>query len=313
MAKRASRNSPKGAKNWGMAILLPGIAVVALLLLWYTSSRPTGSSQPVQFPHIHGLGFSADGRQLFVPAHDGFRIFENGHWFVPDIPAHDYMGYSPTDNGFYSSGHPGIRTNFVNPLGLLKSTDGGQTLITLDVEGESDFHLMSVGYKNHAIYVFNPEPNSKLPTGFHYSLDDGETWEPMAAQGIVGNPIQIAVHPIEAQTVALAAEGGLFLSTDYGNTFAQISQAAPVTSVAFDPRGQRLLFGYQPLNSYDLESEQISTLNTPTITGEDAINYIAVNPLSEQIAIATFFLDIYFSSDNGKTWDQIAQQGVGRT
>ncbi|MGH2535886.1 MAG: F510_1955 family glycosylhydrolase, partial [Candidatus Promineifilaceae bacterium] len=115
-----------------------------------------------EFPHIHGLGFSADGRQLFVPAHDGLRLFSDGQWQIPDAPAHDYMGYAPADDGFYSSGHPHPSSGLVNPLGLVKSTDGGQTLTRLGFEGESDFHLMGVGYQNHAIYVVNPRANSRL-------------------------------------------------------------------------------------------------------------------------------------------------------
>ncbi|MGH2537487.1 MAG: hypothetical protein ACRDHL_08850, partial [Candidatus Promineifilaceae bacterium] len=101
----------------------------------------------VEFPHIHGLGFSADGRQLFVPAHDGLRLFSNGQWQIPDAAGHDYMGYAPADDGFYSSGHPHPSSGLVNPLGLVKSNDGGQTLTRLGFEGESDFHLMGVGYQ----------------------------------------------------------------------------------------------------------------------------------------------------------------------
>ncbi len=302
-------------RHVGLPTVLVGVSIVLLVALgvWY-SNRSTGSGQTVQFPHIHGLGFSADGRELFVPAHDGFRVFAGGRWRVPtELPINDYMGYSPIDTGFYSSGHPQPGPGRINPLGLVKSTDGGQTLTTLDFEGESDFHLMSAGYVNHAVYIFNPEPNSKLPAGFHYSLDDGQTWESMGAQGSVGRPIQIAVHPTEAQTVALATESGLFLSNDYGNTFAQISQTAPVTSVTFAPRGQQLLFGYQTLSSYNLTNGQTSALPTPTVTGDDAINYLAISPTSEEIAFATFLLDIYISRDNGQTWEQIAQQGIGRS
>ena len=99
----------------------------------------------VEMPHIHGLGFSADGQQLLVPAHDGLRVYAGGRWQVPELPAHDYMGYAPTDNGFYSSGHPAPSAGLVNPLGLVKSTDGGKTLTTLGFQGQSDFHLMGVG------------------------------------------------------------------------------------------------------------------------------------------------------------------------
>lgn len=315
VANRATKNNSQRMRNLGLSSILAGIGVVLILLLgvWYINNRPAASGQAVQFPHIHGLGFSTDGSQLFVPAHDGFRIFEAGRWVIPDLPINDYMGYSPIDTGFYSSGHPQPRPSSINPLGLVKSTDRGQTLTTLDFEGESDFHLMAAGYKNHALYVFNPELNSKLSTGFHYSLDEGKTWQSMAAQGITGRPIQLAIHPTEAQTVALATEGGLYLSNDYGDTFSRISQTAPVTSVAFDPRGQRLIFGYQSLQSYNLDNGETNNISTPSLTGDDAIGYSAINPVSEQIAFATINLNIYFSGDNEQTWEQIAAQGIGRS
>ena len=157
-------------------------------------------------PHTHGLGFSADGSQIIVPAHDGFRIFADGVWQTPALPVHDYMGYAPTNDGFYGSGHPGPASQLVNPLGLVKSTDGGKTLDHLGFEGESDFHLMGVGYASHVIYVVNPAPNAKLQVGLFYSVDDGQQWQQSAARGLTVPPTQIAVHPCEAATVALATE-----------------------------------------------------------------------------------------------------------
>jgi hypothetical protein len=291
-----------------IVILLAGIAIVSLLYL----SRPQSTGSAVQFQHIHGLGFSADGQQLFVPAHNGFLIFRNGRWEVPDLPVHDYMGYSAADDGFYSSGHPGPGSNLINPLGLIRSTDGGQTFTTLDFEGETDFHLMSVGYRNHAIYVVNPSPNSRLSAGLHYSLDDGQNWEQSAGQGISGSPIQIAVHPTDAQTVALAAEGGLFLSNDYGDTFTRIGDTMPVSTATFDPDGDRLLFGYQSLFAYDMATGQTTSFPSPAVTGNDAISNVAVNTQSDQIALATFNRNIYLSQDDGQEWEQIAVEGNGR-
>lgn len=291
------------------AIILAGLAAAVLLYF----GRPQGAGTAVQFRHIHGLGFSSDGRQLLVPAHDGLLIFEAGGWMASDLPVHDYMGFSPTDNGFYSSGHPGPGSNLVNPLGLVSSSDGGRTLNTLAFEGESDFHVMAVGYENHAVYVLNPAQNSQLSVGLHYTLDDGQTWEQSRAQGISGTPIQLAVHPTEANVVALAAEGGLFLSNDYGSTFTRVSRDAPVTSASFDLDGSRLFFGYQSLSVYDLDTGGIETLPTPTIASNDAVGFIAANPVSDEIAFATYNKDIYFSVDNGQSWEQIAQQGVGES
>lgn len=308
----AGKRNPRPSKlftdtrTW-IIIAVIGFVLVGLLFI----SRSNGSRGTVEFRHIHGLGFSADGRQLLVPAHDGLLIFENGGWTVPNLPVHDYMGFSPTDNGFYSSGHPGPGSNRVNPLGLVSSADEGRTLNTLAFEGESDFHVMGVGYANHAVYVLNAAQNSRLAVGLYYTLDDGQTWEQSQAQGISGAPIQIAVHPTEASIVALAAEGGLFLSNDYGDTFTQVSQDAPISSAAFDPDGSRLFFGYQSLNIYTLENGITTALTVPSITGNDAVGFIAANPVSDEIAFATFNKDIYRSADNGQSWQPIARQGVG--
>lgn len=268
-------------------------------------------SAAIEIPHLHGLGFSADGQQLIVPAHDGLRIFADGRWQVPDLPAHDYMGYAPADDGFYSSGHPAPSSGLVNPFGIIKSTDGGKTLAKLGFEGETDFHLMGVGYKNHAIYVLNPQPNSRLSAGLHYSLDDGKTWKQSGAQGLSAQPIQIAVHPADAKIVALATEAGLFLSSNHGDNFERVAPG-PVTAASFSPDGTRLVFGATALSVYDLESKETKALQAPQLDAQDAFGYSAVNPVRpEEIAVATFGKDIFRSTDGGRSWQPIAQNGVG--
>ena len=315
MTKRQSKHEQTRITNLISGKVLASIAIVALILfgLWYVSNRMGGNAVTVQFTDIHGMGFSSDGRQLFIPAHDGLRIFEAGRWLIPDLPSNDYMGYSATNDGFYSSGHPGRDTNLINPLGLIRSSDGGKTLNTLGFAGETDFHVMGVGYQNHAIYVLNPSPNSQLSIGLYYTLDDGQTWQESRAGGISTRPFQIAVHPNESNRVALATEGGLFLSNDNGDTFTQVRQDAPITSVSFDPAGSQLFFGYQNLNAYDMETGTILMLPSPTIAADDAIAYIATNPVSDEIAFATFSKDIFLSADNGQSWRPIALQGVGNS
>ena len=279
---------------------------------FFFQSRRGGVKTTVEFPHVHGLGFLPEGNQLVVAAHDGIRVLENGKWIVPDVPPNDYMGYVATDNGFYSSGHPHPGSDMANPLGLVKGSDSGRNLEQLAFEGESDFHLMGVGYFNHAIYVLNPTSNSKLSPGLHYSLDDGKTWNQSAMQGITARPIQIAVHPTKADTVAIASEMGLFFSSNFGSTFEKVGDLMPVTGVVFSPKGDRLYFGYQTLHEYNLSTSQMETIKTPEISRQDAIAFIAINPEKpDGIAFATFEKHIFLSKDGDQTWLQIANAGKG--
>jgi protein-disulfide isomerase len=275
---------------------------------------PVEEQWDVEIAQLRGLGFSADGRQLFVATNDGFRVFADGVWSVPDLPKHDYLGYTVADDGFYSSGYPDPAANMVSPLGLVKSSDEGKTLTPLAFEGESDFNLVGVGYRNHAIYVFNGVPNSKLTLGIHYSLDDGQTWQESALRGLKSRPARIAVHPTEANRVAIATEGGLLLSSDYGDTFEPVGEGGPAIAAAFDPGGALLFFGYQQLSAHEWANQKVLDLPTPAIVPEDAIAYIAVSPTKiEEMAFATFLGDLHLSRDGGQIWQQILKAGKGKS
>lgn len=292
------------------AIILVGALIVTFALTSTRQQGGTSGSARVDIPHIHGLGFSSDGSRLLVPAHIGLLVYENNQWSQPDLPAHDYMGYSPIDSGFFSSGHPDLRTDYESLLGLIKSEDGGRTITTLAFEGESDFHLLAAGYRNHAVYVINPSPNSQLGAGMFYTLDEGQTWQQSQATGLDSSPIQIAVHPDEPSTVAAATESGLWLSTDFGNTFTPAFTSEPVTVVTFNLDEDALYFGYRQLYRLDLTTGESTPLPTPPLANNDALIYIANSPASGQIAVATDEKDIFVLVDIG-LWTQIANDGVG--
>src|SRR5256885_16898782 len=81
----------------------------------------------VTLVHVHGLAYSADGKRLMIPSHFGLAVYQNGKWSKAPGPEHDYMGFSATSKYIYSSGHPAAGANLVNPFGLLRSQDGGNT------------------------------------------------------------------------------------------------------------------------------------------------------------------------------------------
>lgn len=330
---RRVKQRPTRTVTWRtLTARVGGLAVAALLLVggWYFFRQQAGGAatdhehglvartvehlhgQDVALPHIHGMGYLDNGERLIVAAHDGLRVFVDAEWLIPDLPVNDYMGFSPVDDGFYSSGHPGPDSALPNPLGLVRSIDDGLTLTALGFDRESDFHLMGVGYRTHAIYVLNPAANSRLDQGLHYSLNDGETWQQSRLDGLRAQPLALAVHPTEANVVALGTETGLLLSTDYGNQFALIGAPDPVTAVAFTPAGEQLLFGYRNVQTYDLASDEVEVLSIPDLGTQDAIAYIVANTAAPgEIAVASQERDIYLSHDGGRSWQAIARAGKG--
>ncbi len=269
---------------------------------------PPGDDEPI-VAHTHGLGFTPDGSTLRVATHHGLRIYSDGRWSTPEVQINDYMGYSATDSGFYSSGHPGDASR-INPLGLVASSDGGVNLRTLGFEGESDFHVMGAGYRSHVIYVYNPTANSQIGPGIHYSIDEGRTWTNAAATGLPPQPATLAVHPDNPSVVAVGTDSGLFLSRDSGQSFASVGSVGPVTAVAFAPDDAALLFGFRNLwrSSDWIRVEPLAT--APPIGGDDAMAVIASAPGgTDKIAVALVKGDIYLTENGGAAWQRIARGG----
>lgn len=279
--------------------LILGFVLSLFLLAGCTSSETTNLT------HIHGLGYSSDGK-LLIPAHDGIVMYENGKWSRGPGEKRDYMGFNAVDNGFYSSGHPAKGSSEKKPLGIVKSTDGGKTIDKLDLYGVEDFHGLAVGYKSHALYVLNPNPNARMPaTGLYHSLDDAKTWNKRNMTGINGEVMAVAAHPTDPAIVALVTQTGLFLSKDSGNRFDQVPVAFPVTGIAFDLAGELMIGGQKALMVKN------ASVAIPKLDQDDALQYISQNPLNaKEMAISTYKKNVYRSTDSGASWTPIAKNGT---
>lgn len=269
--------------------------------------------QGVTLHHVHGLAFSTDGRQLFIPIHTGLAVYEDGRWSAAPGPRHDYMGFVAAQDRFYSSGHPAPGSGLVNPFGLMRSRDGGRTWDKLGLQGESDFHVLAVGYRTNAIYVFNPAPNSRMKTpGIYSTRNDGLGWRPAAAKGLPGQVIALAAHPADPNTVAATTREGVFLSKDGGDTFARAASGEAL-AVHFDLDTKHLWFsghdGTPRLYRVALDTQARTEISLPPLP-RDAVAYIAQSPAAPgAYAIATFERSVFITADAGKTWRRIAERG----
>lgn len=272
----------------------------------------------VDLMHMHGLAYSPDGKRILVSIHQGLAAYENGKWSKPAVPRHDYMGFSATAKSFYSSGHPAPGSGQVNPLGLMRSRDGGKTWERLGLQGETDFHLMAASWNTNTVYVWNPAPSSRMKApGLHSTADDGQTWRPARAEGLTGKPQALAVHPGKGTIVAVGTSSGVYLSSDSGERFAPVGSGAQAVAVFFDLDGAQLWFG-----TFDGQAPRLArvrlgvgkaqNVELPPL-GRDAVAYIAQNPVERnEYAIATFERSVYVSKDAGRTWTPIAVRGNGK-
>ncbi|WP_188456531.1 F510_1955 family glycosylhydrolase [Virgibacillus oceani] len=295
------------------------ISIIFLLITVFLAVMANVNTEDeITFRHFHGLGYTSDGEELYVPAHDGLRVYKDGIWTIPtEGEKHDYMGFSMFKGGFYSSGHPAPNSNLANPLGIIKSTDKGKTIEKLDLYGEVDFHGMTVGYETQEIYVFNPMENSRMDQpGFYYSTDKTKTWHKSELKGTQGQALALAAHPTKEGVVAVATDQGVFLSNDHGNNFEKLPVSDSVSAVSFDHQNYLLVATKSngvKLIRINLATNDVNEINIPNLD-DDAIAYVKQNPVKEnEFVVATNRKDIYFTHDGGQTWEKSVDDGVAVT
>lgn len=286
------------------------------VLLCVTATMPERAGASEVLAHIHGMGFSADGARLLLGGHRGTAAFAGGRWFDVDGPAHDHAGFAATRDALYSSGHPAPGSGLPDPLGLIKSVDGGRTWHQVGRQLDADFHTLAAGYATNTLYVANRAPNLRMRrTGLHRTSDDGANWHRAGIRGLGGPLHQLAVHPDDPMQIAAATDSGLYLSRDGGDSFDRMGDPAHVLAVSFDVDGTHLWF-----SSYSADTPALTRLGLgegaaaeqvplPALA-DDAVAFIALNPAQRgQVAIATFKRSVYLSPDQGRTWTALARDG----
>jgi hypothetical protein len=313
--KRQQLSKTANVLKWSSVLLLIGVIISGTMA--FSGGQGQSSVEIAPIDHMHGMGYSSDGKRIFFAVHDGLRVYSEGHWSMGQGERHDYMGYSAVDDGFYSSGHPARGSGMKNPFGLLKSTDEGKSLETLSHYGQVDFHGMTAGYQSHIIYVLNPMNMSGTKTdfdggGLFYTKDEGKTWVKSAVTGLGGETTTLAAHRTEEAVVAIGTQTGLYLSRDHGNTFEQILSDRGVTALHFNSEGKLIVGGYNKggsLQLIDIDTKKTEQFQIP-ILAQDAVMNVAENPVdTQELVLATFSKDIFLSDDRGKTWTKIADQG----
>lgn len=217
------------------------VVTATMLLAGCSPTAPSATTPPdaaPAFEHIHELVVDPADGTLLVATHEGLyrlTVDKNGRaTAVGPIGDLDFdpMGFTIADGTAYASGHPGPTTpdTFGSPnLGLITSTDAGETWINVSLTGVTDFHGLTVmPTEGGSPRVFGYDGSAGR---VEVSLDGGLTWT--AGASVAARDI-LAVGD---QLYATTAEG-LAVSTDNGASFTFDTAAPSLYVIAADDDGE---------------------------------------------------------------------------
>ena len=238
-----------------------GITAAAALLLALAActsgstpgTAPSTAAAALPSSHVHGLTVDRETDQVLLATHEGlFDVTKSPATQIGDT--NDLMGFTAAagQGVFYASGHPGPGSDLPNPLGLIRSVDGGKTWEQLSRQGESDFHTLATTKSGIVAH------DGKLQTS-----PDGKTWSEVPAQFV---PAVLAGNP-ETDTVLATTREGLQRSTDGGKTW-QLNTAAPIIQFAAFASGTEVL-GVEPDGAVHYSADAGNTwIQTGSIQGQ---------------------------------------------
>jgi photosystem II stability/assembly factor-like uncharacterized protein len=211
--------------------ILVAIGLLVIGVLGFLALRGSDFSQTstggAELEHVHGLGVDPAEDTLYAGTHYGlFRLPEKGEATRIADRVQDFMGFTVAGpDHFLASGHPGEGQDGPASLGLIESTDGGQTWQSLSLAGEADFHALE--YRHGRVYGLN------AMTGEFMVSADKKNWDtrtnlPMA---------DFAVSRDDPQVILATTEQGLARSEDGGRSFSLVRDAPLMLLVSWADDG----------------------------------------------------------------------------
>ncbi|GAA2887415.1 F510_1955 family glycosylhydrolase [Microbacterium esteraromaticum] len=212
--------------------LLTATALPALIIVitGCSAAQPNESAQTGRIEHVHGIAEDPRGDDLLVATHDGvFIVTLDGNVTGP-VGGHDFdaMGFIVTGNTLFASGHPGQNTPAelgAPNLGIIRSDDHGLTWTPIALNGTTDFHVLTAAPDGTLYGVASSQVNVLSST------DDGKQWTTRA-------PIAAADLAATSSGLYAAAEQGLLVSTDGGDSFTPVPSAPLLYAIDARPDGR---------------------------------------------------------------------------
>lgn len=292
-SKEAQRQSVPPSRSAQLVVVVVAVvAVVAVgsVVLTMGNGGTEGSGGPtktVELEHVHGLAVDPAGDTLIAGSHHGlFRLPADDPPSLVAGRVQDFMGFTVTGPHHYlASGHPGEGQEGPASLGLIESTDGGQTWQPVSLSGQADFHALEA--EHGLVYGYNSL------TGAFMVSQDKHTWDTRAQLPMA----DFAVSPEDPDVVLATTEQGPALSTDGGRTF-QVLPGAPLLMLA-SWADDGTLVGVQPDGTIQTSSDGGRTWQQ---RGRLPGTPEAVEAVSGREVFAAAGGKVFASTDGGRTF-----------
>lgn len=207
------------------------------------SADDTHAAGALPGAHVHGVAIDPEDGRVHLATHEGlYRYDDAGPTRVG--PVIDLMGFTVAGPGhFYASGHPGPGTDLPDPVGLIESTDGGETWTPLSRQGESDFHALTA----------SPAGVVAFDGAVLQSSADGTDWRDLP---VPVPPYAMDVSP-DGRTIVVTHQDGPLRSADGGTTWEPVTDA-PLLQVV-DWADDRTVVGVTPDGSVQVSEDAGAT------------------------------------------------------
>ena len=256
------------------------------------SSESSAVNAPV-FGHVHGLGVDPADDVLYVASHYGVYRVEGGEVEQVAGRSQDTMGFVVVGpNHFLGSGHPDPDDQLPPSLGLVESTDAGESWKPLSLLGEADLH--SIEPVGDRIYAYDSSSQSLIVS------DDGYRWSAIAQLIALGD---IAANPADPDSVyAIGDRGELLRSTGGSEPSPVYGAPRDLTAIDWVPDGPLVAVTGDGtvMVSPDGEDgwEKAGSVKAP-------VEALDVVPGRWHVATKT---GIHESTDDGATWDVVLER-----
>lgn len=242
--------------------------------------------------HVHGLGINPSDGALFIATHTGlFRLGADEEEAVRVADRYqDTMGFTVVGpDRFLGSGHPDGREDLPPFLGLIESSDAGESWQPVSLLGDADFHSLEA--RGDRVYGFGSDWESR-ESQFLVSSDGGESWD---AEDFPEEFISVAIHPDDADTILASGQASAYLSTHAGSSWRQLDSGGGL--VAWPSPREMLIIDSR--GSVQSSADGVDWQEVGEVGGEPA----AFESEREGLFVALHDGTIKQSTDGGESWE----------